>query len=508
MGRIQGGWRLDPERIAVIAGIGEVVNRSREPGDVQEPAEFMAQALSLATGDKLRGSVDSVEVVALTSWRYTNPAAEVCRRAGLQPRFQVNTTRGGDTPVRLLHEAALKVVAGEFKACAVVGAEATNARGQARRKGIQLQWTDLPSPDQSAKFGGLNTSPNPLAERYGLTNPSNIYPLYEMATQAAWQQSPAQANAISADLWAKYAAVAASNPFSWTPERQAAQEIGTIGPSNRLVNWPYPKLMIANPNVNMGSCFIVTTLAEARRAGIGDEDVIFIAGGASAKEPDDFLARDCYNKSSAQDAVLERTLQIVGEATRLTHLELYSCFPVVPKMALSTLSRLGAPDLPPTVTGGLSFFGGPMHNYMSHAICAMVRALRQPGAEAGLVYGQGGYVTKHHAVVLTRQHSGQELTPEYSVQRLADDRMGPIPELDLDYVGPATVETYTIQYERNGEADKGVVVLRTPTGKRLAAAVEATDRNALAVLQCTGQSAIGRRGQVTLHEHSWAVWSP
>jgi hypothetical protein len=258
----------------------------------------------------------------------------------------------------------------------------------------------------------------------------------------------------------------------------------------------------------MGSCFIVTTLAEARRAGIKNDELIFVAGGASAKEADDFLARDCYTKSSAQDAVLERALEIAGGATRLTHLELYSCFPVVPKMALQTLSRLGAPPLPPTVTGGLTFFGGPLHNYMSHAICAMVRTLQQPGAEAGLVYGQGGYVTKHHAVVLTREQSGLELTLQYSVQRAADDKTGAIPDIAADYCGPATVETYTVQYERNGEAQKGVVILRTPTGKRLAAAVEATDSRALAVLQCKEKSAIGRSGEVSLYDENWAVWSP
>ena len=40
---------------------------------------------------------------------------------------------------------------------------------------------------------------------------------------------------------------------------------------------------------------------------------------------------------------------------------------------------------------------------MSHAITAMTRVLREGRASTGLLYGNGGYVTKHHAAVLLRQ---------------------------------------------------------------------------------------------------------
>ena len=56
----------------------------------------------------------------------------------------------------------------------------------------------------------------------------------------------------------------------------------------------------------------------------------------------------------------------------------------------------------PTVTGGLTFFGAPLNTYMTHAACAMVRELRD-GGKLGLLYGQGEFVTKHHALVLSRQ---------------------------------------------------------------------------------------------------------
>ena len=84
-----------------------------------------------------------------------------------------------------------------------------------------------------------------------------------------------------------------------------------------------------------------------------------------------------------------------GDGKAFDAIELYSCFPCVPKMARRTLG-LGA-DVQPTVTGGLTFFGAPLNTYMTHAACAMVRKLRD-GAQLGLLYGQGGFVTKHHAL--------------------------------------------------------------------------------------------------------------
>ena len=176
-------------------------------------------------------------------------------------------------------------------------------------------------------------------------------------------------------------------------------------PDNRMISWPYVKRMVANPNVNQGAAVIVTSLARARAAGIPDHQLVFIGAGSFASEPRDWLARDNYFENHAQTAVFEEMLlRVDGDATRFEALELYSCFPVVPKMARRNL-RLG-PDFEPSVCGGLSFFGGPLNVYMAHAACAMVRAVRD-GANMGLLYGQGEFVTKHHALILARQpHQG------------------------------------------------------------------------------------------------------
>ena len=59
----------------------------------------------------------------------------------------------------------------------------------------------------------------------------------------------------------------------------------------------------------------------------------------------------------------------------------------------------GGDDRPLTQTGGLSFFGGPGNNYVTHSVGAMVDACRADPGSVGLVTGVGYFLTKHSAGV-------------------------------------------------------------------------------------------------------------
>src|SRR3546814_16376047 len=111
-------------------------------------------------------------------------------------------------------------------------------------------------------------------------------------------------------------------------------------------------------------------------------------GGAAGKEPEDYLKRDAYTHSTAQEAVLRKSVEIVGgDAKRFDHVELYSCFPVVPKMALRTLG-LDTSSCKPTVTGALTFVGGPPNNNISHTARARVSLPRYAPTATRLVSAQ------------------------------------------------------------------------------------------------------------------------
>jgi acetyl-CoA C-acetyltransferase len=343
-----------------------------------------------------------------------------------------------------------------------------------------------------------------MAVKLGVFSPVTVYPLYEAATSAHWGQTPREAMAESGQLWSTYSSVASQNPNAWLKQHFTPDEITTPTPDNRLIAWPYTKLMVANPTVNMGGAILMTSLAKARAAGIAEDRLIHFRGGASAEEPRDYLVRDQFFQSHPQNAVLNAVMDLAGgDGNAFDAIELYSCFPCVPKMARRTLG-LGA-DVQPTVTGGLTFFGAPLNTYMTHAACAMVRKLRN-GAKLGLLYGQGGFVTKHHALVLSRQPPRHALAQDTSVQAEADRRRGAVPGFVTEADGKGAVESFTVIYGRNGDVDHGVVILRTAKNARALARVPAHDGATLAHLQNMDRTPVGSFGDIVGAEDGLLEW--
>src|SRR3954465_2584804 len=441
---------LPEDRIPVIVGVGEIVDRPKDIADGLEPLSLLEQALKRAEADsgaKLLGEIGSLDVVNFLSWRYRDPEKQLAERLGIKPAHCYYGPVGGESPIRYLHEAAQRIARGECSVAAVCGAEAQSTATKAQRTGVELPWTpfahDVPEPKRGAAFQ------KPMAVKLGVFRPVTVYPFYEAATSAHWGQTPREAMAESGQLWSTYSNVASQNPNAWLKRRVTSEEITTPSADNRLIAWAYPKLMVANPAVNMGAAVLITSLAKARAAGIAEDRLIYVWGGASAEEQRDYLIRDQFIQSHPQNAVLEAVMDLVGgDGKAFDAIELYSCFPCVPKMARRTLG-LGA-DVQPTVTGGLTFFGAPLNTYMTHAACAMVRKLRS-GARLGLLYGQGGFVTKHHALVLSRQAPAGALAQDTSVQAEADSHRGTVPEFVTEASGKGKVESFTVLYGRGGD---------------------------------------------------------
>ena len=121
---------------------------------------------------------------------------------------------------------------------------------------------------------------------------------------------------------------------------------------------------------------------------------------------------------------------------------------------------------PLTVTGGLTFGGGPGNNYGTHAVASMVGVLRADPGSLGLVTGLGWYLTKHSLGIYGTEpgpaskvgpgtmaslpgdaecRSGRSASPGLRPQRA----VAALPQCspDADARGEVTVETYSVSYE-------------------------------------------------------------
>ena len=487
---------MDAERVAVIVGVGQVNDRPADPAQGLEPLDLMRVALERADADAGGGwlaDVESVAVVPQISFRKHNPlAAKLGEAIGARPSLAYESIGpNGDSPILLLNEAANRIARGEIKVAAVAGAEAlrtASQRAAAAAKTAVADQNPLRKLAEGAQPG--------YRQRYGLSTPVDVYPLYENAGRAAYGQTLAEAQAESGEIWSRFSQVAAKTPAAWIHDAKTPEQVVEPTADNRPIAFPYTKLMVANSSVNQGAGFIVTSLAEARRRGVPEERIVYVGRGASAHEADDFLGRDRYDASPSMTVCLQRTLEY-NEVTAddLDLVELYSCFPCVPKMARRAV---GWPvEKPATVFGGLTFGGGPIGNYMSHAVAEMVDALRAGEGKKGLLFANGGYATHNHAIVLgTQPLPGAGEAHAFDVQAQADAARGPVPELVKDYAGPATVETYTVFYQRDGSPRDGVIVARTPDGKRTLAKVPGDDAATIAWLTDGAAEPVGAVGEI------------
>ncbi|TSC25209.1 acetyl-CoA acetyltransferase [Corallococcus sp. Z5C101001] len=495
----------DASRIPVIVGVGQVNDRSEDPLRGLDSQGLMEAALRAADADAGGGwltRVDSLAVVDQLSFRQVGELSlSLAERLGARPRLREQTAEAsGDSPVRLLDEAANRIAAGDIQVAAVVGGEAL--RTAARRAALSAG--DAPSAHNAASTIGVHAR-EAYRRRYGLLTPIDVYPLYENAGRAADGLSLAEAQRESGELWARFSQVAAGNPGAWLREPASVEDILTPSAANRPIAFPYLKRMVANSSVNQGAGFLVTSLENALARGVPEGRLVYVGRGAAAHEPEDFLARDGYARSPSMAVTLRRALTLNGLTPEaLDHVELYSCFPCVPKMARRVL---GWPlEKPATVFGGLTFGGAPIANPMSHAVVLMVQRLREQGRH-GLLFGNGGFATYNHALVLTREPLPAGARPCSSdCQAEADAARGPIPPFVEDYTGPGTVETYTVFHAREGTPTFGVIVGRGASGERFLAKVPARDAASIDFL-CDGkEEPVGSAGHAVASPDGDVLW--
>lgn len=489
---------LAETRIPVIIGVGQVNDRPTDDAEALDSRQLMEAAIRAADRDAGGGFVPRIDWLGITR-QISFPSLDktmvegLCTALGIAPAH-AEQSRGpnGDTPIRYLNDAANAIGEGRAQVAVIVGGEAL--RTAARRPdgggiGRNLRMPEVP----------------PVHVKYGLRTPTDIYPFYENAGRKAWGQTLGEGQAETGLIWSLFSEVAAANPAAWLRKPISAEEIVTADANNRPIAFPYTKLMVANSSVNQGAALLVTSLAIARAAGVPESRIVYVGKGAAAHESEDVLERARWDNSPSMAVTLEQAIARNGlDPQRLDHLELYSCFPCVPKMARRIL---GLPaDRPATVFGGLTFGGGPIGNYMAHAAASMVEKLRtEPGD--GLLFANGGFATHNHAILLTtRPQPAGTFPQDYDCQQLADTRRGAVPELVDGYEGPAEIETYTVIYDREARPKYGVVLARTPDGRRAIARIPGEDEAMIAFLTSGDTEPVGTVGAV-VREGDFGRWS-
>ena len=463
---------LDP-RTPVLVGYGQA-NQHDERPDI-EPVDLMVDAARAAADPRVLESVDSIRVVNLLSWRYRDAGLALAQRIHAGEAETRYTGIGGNVPQALVNQACLDIQAGRNDVVLVAGAETWRTRTRVRNRGEQLEWT---KQDESVPLAPGSDEVFPMAGpgelRIQLDRPAFVYPMFEQALRIASGETSDDHRRRIGELWARFSAVAVDNPHAWNREPLSAEQIWQPGPDNRMISWPYPKLMNSNNMVDQGAVLILTSAGKARELGIPTDRWVFPYAGTDAHDTYEISARASFDASPAIRIAGRRALELAATSLGdLAFVDVYSCFPSAVQVAARELGLpLDDPARPLTVTGGLTFAGGPWNNYVSHSIATMAERLVANPGTTGLITANGGYLTKHSFGVYGTEPSEREFAWE-NVQAEVDAE--PTRAVAVEWSGTGTLETWTTPFDRDGVPEKAYLAVRTGDDARTLAVL--TDRS-------------------------------
>ncbi len=462
----------------MLIGYGQVNHRDDiDPARRSvEPVDLMAAAAREAADSRVIEAVDSIRVVNVLSAHYRDPGLLLGERLGAAGFSTLYSPVGGNVPQSLVNQACLDIQRGRAGVVLLAGAETWRTRRGLRAKGARLEWT---AQDESVPLAEVSGDDVPMAGdaeiRIGLDRPAYVYPLFEQALRIANGESIEDHIERIGELWARFNAVAVGNPHAWIRKPVTAQEIRQPGPHNRMISWPYTKLMNSNNMVDQGAALILASVEQARRLGIPADRWVYPHAGTDAHDTPAIAERDELHRSAAIRIAGARALELAGLGIDdVDYVDLYSCFPSAVQVAAAELGlTVDDPARPLTVTGGLTFAGGPWSNYVMHSIATVAELLvANPGRRA-LITANGGYLTKHSFGVYSTEppaQSGRDSAFRWENAQPAVDRE-PTRDGLVEWQGVGTVEAWTTPFDREGKPEKAFVAVRTPDGARTLAVI-------------------------------------
>ncbi|MGP0031901.1 MAG: acetyl-CoA synthetase [Acidimicrobiales bacterium] len=464
---------IDP-RTPCIIGVGhrtwhpaDAPEGAPEPLDMWEDVARAAAADAGAPGALER--LESIDVVYAQSWQYDDPPGRLAERLGSSPSRHAYSGIGGSVPQVLASERAAAIAAGDLGLGLIVGAEALATVRRLKMAGERPQWSHRPAGRRPFPME-MTFLPSEIS--HGVFEAFLTFALFDNARRAHLGRAPDAHVAQLGRLLAPLTEVAAGNPDAWFPVARSAAEIVTATADNRMVAYPYTKLMTAIMDVDMAAALLVAGTAEADALGVPEDKRVYLRGSGYALDPDHVAAHRDLWRSPAMSRASGSALRAAGIGIDdVAHFDLYSCFASSVSFALDALGRAEDDGRGVTQTGGLPYHGGPGSNYMTHALAAMAETLRSDPGSYGLVSGVGMHMTKHAYGVWS---SDPGAAGPAAVHR--DPEPGPPATELVDVVdapeGPATVATYSVRHGRDGAPASALLVCDLPGGARCYATLE------------------------------------
>ena len=444
---------LDPQTPIVI-GASEIAHRDGPDFQPASATELMIEAVQRAlesTGaGEVLGTLTGAVLVPHGTWTESDPGRAIAEAIGA-PKARTIRSELGVLQQSLLARAATDVRSGAIDVAIVVGGENRWSGVVASKAG-----TDLPEapalacaaePDEVIAPREMVISQIEIDRN--LTTAAHQYAIIETALRHHLGRSTGAHQRELGELWARFAEIAAEAPAGWDTRAMKSDEIAFPSESNRMIAAPYPKWLISQWNVDQAAALIFTTVGTASRLGLDESTWVFPLAMVESNAVIPLPERADVHRWPASQLVSKAALEASGiSIDEVGPVDLYSCFPSAVEVQAREIGLSIDRDL--TLTGGMTFGGGPFNNYALQGAAAMVRKLREsPDPTFGLTSAVSGLLTKPAVTVWSNR---EPRTPFVSldVSAQAEEATARRP-VNPDLTGAGVVVGATVIPGRGGE---------------------------------------------------------
>ena len=469
----------------VIIGAGEA-SRKTVAGEWPSPRELAGAAIKVALADtgqeaNVAAAVDTIAAirtfedsgVSLGTGSPDNAPEAFGAAGGITAKRLIYADVGGQSPQAMLNELAGDIRRGSCEMAVLVAAEATGTAKRARKAGVTLDWgvaSDTPLDNRLSTFPILSRT----EIRHGIISMPLAYSLIENARRMELGlDGEAYAREMAA-LWSAFSAKAETRTHAQFPGFRSPEAMLSDENANYPLTDIYRRWHVAQDAVDLGGAVILTSAGKARELGVPESKWVWLAGAAEAAEPP-LSERAVIHRSAALDFAVPAALGQAGlTVADLGPVDIYSCFPCAVFAAVDSMQDKSRALGDYTLTGGLSFFGGPGNGYAVYNIAAMVDALRQDGSKSALVTANGGVMSKQAVGIYTATQPSVAWSGEVAKGYAPK----PIPFDDAPH-GKARVLSFVRPVGKDGFGP-ATVLLETEGGTR-----------AMAVIDCPADANLG-----------------
>ena len=453
-------------RRPAIAGISQQIQRIEDPREAAEPIALMERAIRDAAEDagapKMLGSLDAI-YVPQGLWKYGDPGRILGERLGCpNVRTRIGAISGHIVQI-LINRACSEIAAGQADIIAIVGGESENSKRRLTREGIPLHWNDETPGEPDDRVGEMKWVRAKDELEAGIVNATAMFSMCETSLRRSLGETPARHRDRISDLYHRMSQVAAKNPYAWIQREVPAAEIRNPSPDNRMVYYPYTKLMTSNISVDQSAAIIICSAAAAERFGVPREKQVYLRASTEMSHTLPLSERIELHRHPGQELAAARVLELARKnADDLEYVDLYSCFPFAVQAGAAALG-IGT-DPVPSLTGGMTFFGGPFGNYVLHSKATMVERLRLDPGSTGAIGSVGGSFA-HFSYGIYSTDPGETVEP--LIQDVSDEFAAlPRREYIDGFEGEATIEAYNVMCLHTGPHQAAFAAL-TDEGKRV-----------------------------------------